>query len=126
MILDDNLLAVWFVTLPNSLPEADYLASLTRLPDGKLKLEYRFRYYVDNRAHDSADRKRWHSSITDRSVTEVIAMCSGVARSLAATSGGEWWELLRGTKSFETFRDELLMMPFVHVKTEPMPPPGQA
>ena len=41
----------------------DWLCALYRdLPDGEWTVQYRFRYYVDEKTHDSDDEKSWWSA----------------------------------------------------------------
>ena len=49
---------IWFLADPRGGGGMDVFAHLwRRLPEGPWTLEYRFRYYEDDRAHDSKDRK---------------------------------------------------------------------
>lgn len=66
---------IWFYHGDDDAP-FDVMAHLWRqLPDGEWKYEYRFRYYVDNKAHGSADRKSaylmtFHKVMTEAEVLE--------------------------------------------------------
>jgi hypothetical protein len=65
----------------------DVLMALTRkLPDGEWKLEYRFRYYRDDEAFDSADEKsRWTATFPEKlEESEVVRRVSPVLQKLKA------------------------------------------
>ena len=38
----------------------DWLGAVWKDPDGPWTLTYRFRYYLDDKAHDSADERSWY------------------------------------------------------------------
>lgn len=60
---------VWFLFSPEQ--PRDVLAVLRReLPDGLWRLEYRFRYYNDDKAFDSTDRKNFYSGTYPEHVPE--------------------------------------------------------
>lgn len=70
---------VWFFC--RSGEPMDVLAHLTRrLPDGLWIFEYRFRYYNDDQAHDSTDRKNVYvceipATVAESEVVGKLAFC---------------------------------------------------
>ena len=63
-IFDETLVdSIWFGPIQGG----DVLAVLMRQPDEPWTLTYRFRYYVDDKAHESEDRKSvWHVAFDDQ------------------------------------------------------------
>ena len=51
--LTEKIVGIWFVDLDN---ESDWLGAMERTDEG-YQVTYRFRYYVDDKAHDSDDKK---------------------------------------------------------------------
>jgi len=47
------------------------------LPNGPWHMQYRFRYYVDNKAHDSKDRRSWFIGQARGEQTEEQAVANG-------------------------------------------------
>lgn len=45
-----------------------------RLPDGPWTLQYRFRYYKDDQAHDSKDHKSGYHGTFDRSLDQSVVL----------------------------------------------------
>ena len=75
--LTEKIVGIWFVDLDN---ESDWLGAMERTDEG-YQVTYRFRYYVDDKAHDSDDKKSedWddnsvaqegHISINDAAAAE--------------------------------------------------------
>ena len=62
--------------------EMDWSCVLYRLPDGDGVLEYRFRYYEDERIEDSADRKTWTLVPARRAGEPGLADLASAGRSL--------------------------------------------
>lgn len=62
----------------------DWLGTLGKR-DGKIQFEYRFRYYADDKAHDSQDRKSWYAfSAKDDSDESLQAMLATTQKLLPA------------------------------------------
>lgn len=109
IIFNDNILGVWYVTIPNG----DYLAAVSRCKDGGAFLQYRFRYYNSEEPWDEKDEKHWYEA-RSKDQTKVVAHASFVAKTLANASKGKIWELIRGAGSLEDFMAEFQKLPFVH------------
>ncbi len=66
--------AIWYAEAKDG--QSNFLATLWK-KEGKWQLEYRFRYYVDNKAHDSKDRKDWYTAImpddSEKSLSKALA-----------------------------------------------------
>lgn len=92
----ERTLGVWFVTIPNG----DYLAHVCRTEDGGAELQYRFRYYHSAEPWDEKDVKNWYRA-TGIDIAKCLHAASEVSKRLAAISGGERYELLRGEGSLE-------------------------
>lgn len=65
---------IWFVADANH--AADWLAALFRDPGGPWRFNYRLRVYVDDKAHNSADRKNGGSLTCRGEMTEQAALAS--------------------------------------------------
>lgn len=79
---------IWFLSSPAK--RMDILAVLRReLPDGVWKFEYRFRYYEDDKAFDSTDRKSFYSAefAEPLSEAEVASRTSEAIELIAAMQG---------------------------------------
>jgi hypothetical protein len=109
--VNDRTVGFWFVTIPNG----DWMAGLQALDGGRFKLQYRFRYYKDDKAFDSDDKKNWYSGEGDDygSAVRTLRM---VAEALKQQAKGEMWEVLRGDGTVNDFMDKFMKLPFVHAK----------
>lgn len=109
--IDDSILAFWYVELPGG----NWMASLHREGEGLL-LNYRFRYYKDDQAFDSADEKSHYSakiSAAQYNVMSLIEHVRGVI-TLMKVDTAQSWELIRETSTSEQFMDQFMKLPFVH------------
>ena len=93
---DDDLIAIWFVTLP---PYDDFLAGVTK--PGVLR--YRFRYSKEDQPDpfDERDEKHWYK--VEGPVEKLIELTSQMTQMMADKAGGERWELIRGGGTLEQF-----------------------
>ena len=109
--IDDNLLAIWFVTMP---PYNDFFAGVSK--PGVLL--YRFRYSKKEQPDpfDERDEKHWYR--VDGPLEKLISTTSEMTQTMAKASGGERWELLRGSGTLEQFTAEFAQLPFAHMKIE--------
>lgn len=101
--------------------EGDWMAIVFRPigAPGKLRLKYRFRYYNDDRAFHSNDRKSSYAAETDRSkVTEAIDAIDEMAKIALVQFGGEIFRkrFVEGTP--HNFQRWLIAQPFAHIQTE--------
>jgi hypothetical protein len=76
----------------------DWLAAVTRESDGPLTLRYRFRYYQDDKAFDSADHKNWWTAtFQNNDEDRIIASVDGLAAELRKKGFGRpWRKIVRG------------------------------
>ncbi len=89
--------ALWMVPLENArdtdgrlYEQADWLATLYR-DEGErdFKCHYRFRYYVDDKAHDSDDKKSAYGvTFTGKSEPEAMAIMGKLAENIATSGSG--------------------------------------
>jgi len=75
----DEMICVWTIAGRNR----DFQAYLCRRAEGKkLHLEYRFRYYVDDKVFDSKDRKSWYAfeatGTEDEAIEKIDFMCENI------------------------------------------------
>ena len=49
---------IWYIELPDRI--GNVFASISKQPGEQWRLVYRFRYYVDDKNHRSADKKSWY------------------------------------------------------------------
>jgi len=79
MVIDKNLIGLWFFGIDDG---SDWMGSLSRREDGRLVLDYRFRY---GRAEDSPwlfkDKKNWYTMLLNEKTSLERAL--EISRSLA-------------------------------------------
>jgi hypothetical protein len=80
--INDKTIGIWHVELGG----ANWMAALQREADEKIKLTYRFRYYVDDEAFGSDDKKSWYEATTDIGEQAAIEAIRKMAEKLSATS----------------------------------------
>lgn len=111
----DNTIGVWFAVLPNN--SGDWMAHLETLPDGKLQMKYRFRYYdkedPDNDPFSGKDRKVWMKGVTDKTEEEAIDAIHLMMKMMTAERK---WEVLKGERTAQEFMEEFMKLPFAHAK----------
>lgn len=115
--IDENTIGLWFVNIPNG----DILTTLSRTPDdNNLEIMWRFRYYRDEKAWDSKDKKHWYRAVGPRQKQEeVISHIRMVCQASALRAGShaeDYYELLRGSMSVREFMELLGKQPFAHTK----------
>jgi len=120
MTLDKCTVGIWFVQINQS---TDWLLTVNK-NDEEFTIEYRFRYYMDDKlGDDSDDVKNWYSGTVDRSkqtIEEVIEMTRKMMGFLVETSGGEGTELLMEDEDLDKFIAEFKALPFTHCREEPL------
>lgn len=119
----------WFLHHPDA--GVDVFAWLWReLPQGDWHFSYRFRYYRDDRAHDSSDRKSGYQGAFNEPLSEaqVLERIQPVLGPLSEMLGQQF-----GTPPFEVACCEigtddpadavrlLSLEPWAHLKCEPLP-----
>jgi hypothetical protein len=112
--LDEKIVAIWYLQITNT---QDWMAAIREIePEEKFELTYRFRYYKDDKAFESKDKKNWYKGTIGGSRAFVIGSLREIAKVLAATSsGGELYELIND-KGAEDFLHRLQDMPFAYVR----------
>ncbi len=109
--LSDATQALWFLELPNG----DWAGVLEALEDGRFRITYRFRWYRDQSAFDSQDRReRFVGYCND--AEKGIEIVREMARVMQTKGAGKMTELLRGNLSIEDFVALLSAQPFAHTK----------
>lgn len=96
----------------------DWLAAVTRDGDGPMTLRYRFRYYVDDKAFDSNDRKNWYKATCPPHLTEdeiVASIDALVSKMVSEGMRKPWRRVVRG--GAEKTMTALRAAPFVHIQT---------
>lgn len=113
---------VWFL---GGNPEADVIVAVLRpVPGGPWELRYRFRYYRDDVAFDSADEKSSYVATIDWAMpeTEVVAKARELVRKMAALApkGGfpEVDEVVVESDDPRVFYAQIKDKPWVHVKVK--------
>jgi hypothetical protein len=112
--MDEKLVGIWFLaTIPNS---QDWMAGVRELePDQKYKLTYRFRYYKDDKAFDSEDKRNWYEGTVTGTRAYVIASLRSVAKKLAEMSTEPLYEVLN-EHGLDQFMRDFQDQPFVYMK----------
>jgi len=119
----DKTIGIWAVDLMNG---SDFLGGVWRDGDNYV-MEYRFRYYVDDKTFDSEDKKNWYSAEipTDRaSEDDVVGAMREVVKMMWKGSGGQRYELLMGSGGVEQMMAELKKWPMISMMTAPLDKAG--
>jgi hypothetical protein len=111
---DEKIVALWFVaTIPD---EQDWMAAIRELvPDEKYELVYRFRYYKDDKAFDSEDKRSWYRAELTGTRNYVLLTFRNLAERLHLASSGPLYEVLND-KGMDDFLRRFQDMPFVHAR----------
>jgi hypothetical protein len=105
---------MWFVNAGDR--SMDWMAALWRDPGEGFVLQYRFRYYVDDRAHGSEDVKNWYRVNFKADVPEAEGLRAGnlIATLTAAQYGGELHKLVLRTDRAADVEAALRREKFMH------------
>lgn len=116
--LDDSIVGFWFVSIgPFQEEIGDYVTSVHKVEEG-YALRSRMRIYVDDKTHDSADRKTWFEGKFDSKEEAIKAArigCELIKKMPVEVHDPV--ELMRGEGTFEQFMEEFMALPFVHGRT---------
>lgn len=109
----------WFVSGPGK----DWMAAVFRPPGEPWQVKYRFRYYKDDRAHDSADESSWYEvrgpSGDESTEHKLCAITDRMAGMTAAYFGGsEVHKLLLKTDRAEQVMAALGRESWAHAREE--------
>jgi len=108
--ISEQTVGLWYVELPNG----NWLASINRITDGTVQLDYRLRWFRDDKLFDeSNDVRNWYRLKTNDE-KKLLETTRAIFSQLTETFKG--WELMRGGRSVEEFLDELGRMPGMHMK----------
>src|SRR5262245_30170761 len=127
IMLDESIRAVWFAQLSDT---SDFMAGLNTLPDGNLRLTWRFRYDhpTIQDVWELADEKSWgHANITHeanearvvsavRQMIEAMVEDAKQRHQLTGKRKHVLAQLVRGKKSVKEFFEEMQRQPWAHVK----------
>lgn len=113
--LSENTIGLWFVAMSGQ----DWMAHIEERKDS-YHLEYRHRYYRDDKNFDSDDEKNWYAAdmpkeeITKKQAIELIDSCAKGAEELF---GGKLTKIMKcADESLQQFLDRFQKLPFVHVQ----------
>ena len=129
IVIDEKLVGLWF--LPTISGHQDWLAAVRVIePDVKYELTYRFRYYKDDKAYDSEDKKNWYEGEVTGTRAYVVASIRSVARELERRADGKLYEIMNESGDMQEFMRKFADMPFAYVRQEkikdvPTPHPVQ-
>lgn len=116
IILDEGTIGIWFVQLTD---ESDWLLHLGEKED-VFEITYRFRYYVDDKIHDSNDKKNWYRAEVkkDNYTFKQALEHAQTAYKLLYTMAGNapHHELLKGKDNMEEFTNRFASLPFAHAE----------
>jgi hypothetical protein len=89
---DNHYCGLLFASLADN--RGDVLGTAWREPSGKIVLAYRFRYYVDDQAFNSADKKQWYrfegDTLTLERAEAVLATILEAGRTTGYLSSGRY------------------------------------
>ena len=114
MNLTDKVIGMWCVNVP-------FGNVLIKLEGSEVQGTYlvdtRLRVYLDDKAHDSKDKRSGYQIIAKRETEEeAIRSCRVLYEALQPFPSEENWELLRGTSTMGEFITRLSGMPGIHTK----------
>ena len=109
--LNERTVGVWFIQLT---PAQDWLASIFTTDEGELKAIYRFRYYVDDKAFDSEDKKNWWEMTSTKTIAETVENFREIYDKLWQLSGGDHYEILMDENGMDDFTERFRKLPFVN------------
>lgn len=114
--IGEKTIGMWCVELPPAM-QGNLLAHMGYLPDGRIRIDMRFRWYRDDLiGEDSKDARSWYRLDTKDPVALAIEKFRGVVeRYRQILEGASTWELLRGARSAQEFAEALAAMPGMHV-----------
>ncbi len=93
IILDEKTLGLWNIKLTDT---SDWLGAVRELvPDEKYQIDYRFRYYADDKIfEDSKDKKSWYTATLSGTRHYVLEATRAAVRQIASVSGNKVHEYL--------------------------------
>ena len=123
IVIDDNILAIWYSTLGET---EDYLMAISR-HEGGIKFVYRVRHYNSDDIDplDDKDDKTWAEFGTnDPDEQKAIGAAREMVKGLIGLAAGlgrvrlphKIYELVRGDDSVEQFAKKLMAAPFAHTQ----------
>lgn len=106
---------MWYL----SMEDQDWMAQIND-EDDHFYMQYRHRYYKDDKNFDSEDVKKWYEgkiSKEHHSKEEAIALIDDLAAKGEEYFGGELTRIFRcADETMEQFMDRFSELPFVHKK----------
>ncbi len=114
--LSEDTVGIWAVDLMNG---SDYLAALWR-EDDVYVMEYRFRYYVDDKTFDSDDKKNWYRAEIPTAGAEeddLIRAQRMAVEMMWKASGGSRYELMMGPGGIKEMMADLKKWPMITMQT---------
>lgn len=122
MILDEGFVANWYVDLPAKM--GNFMMGARRDESGEWDIQYRLRYYRDDKAFDSDDRKSWWVIGAPKlaTVDQVLQIGRDLARKIQALGGGQIYELVREPgETMPHLMQRFREMPYANTKMAPGP-----
>jgi hypothetical protein len=112
--INDKLLGIWGVWLTD---DQDWLAALHETENpGEFTFTYRFRYYADEKAFGSKDKKSWDRYRFHATREEAVSGAREVARELAAAAGKNFDQVLVVNGNVKRFLNSFTRLNWVHAK----------
>ena len=105
---------IWYLVLVRD--NTDIMAAVTEVePDKRYKLDYRFRYYADDKVFNSEDKKSWYHLEAQITKEKMISLARGMFTALEIAADGLLCEILNNTDILD-FERRLKAAPFMHWK----------
>ena len=111
--LNEDIVGIWYlVTIQNV---QDYMMVVSACEDGRYHIQYRFRYYLDDKVfRESSDMKSWYSFYATKSKDEVIALADkAIALQRSIGAEGQIYRIIND-RGFDDFMERFMNAPFVH------------
>ena len=110
MEISDDTIGLWFVDGP------DCNWMLTLFKEGNLiKGTYRFRYFADDKAFGSEDRKSWTNLTSGKPERESVEDIRLMAKMISLKFGNPVDELLKGDLSVGDFTREMMKRDYIQM-----------
>lgn len=113
MRVDEKTVAMWFARIEE---DSDLVAGLREVVENeKYELEYRFRYYKDDKIFGSDDVKNWYKGTVAGTRNYALIGCRESFRLLTEAAGHRLYEVLN-EGDLEAMLKKMEQIPMVHMK----------
>lgn len=121
IVIDETLVGMWYMRVGE---DADWLGAVKRVDENTHQLDYRHRYYKDDRTDEfSQDEKRWYSvQFNDFTDWQMLEEIRRILVPLAKIAKSEVTEVLMHDGDVDDFIAQMSALPFAHIQEKPPGP----